>query len=102
MAVIYNSAKTRQKCRAAERKELLRDNRRREKEATRDTGVYLATGGGGTPDRKREKDIEEGVREYNKRATKVGDAREIGLRVLAKSSAIISARVLPPAYVRQK
>lgn len=48
--------------------------------------------------RKREKNIEDGVREYNKRATKVGDAREIGLRVLAKSSAIISARVPPPAY----
>lgn len=58
--------------------------------------IYPTVGVG----RDREKDTEDGVREYNKRATKVGDAREIGLRVLAKSSAIISARVPPPAYVR--
>lgn len=39
--IVYNSAKSRQKCSVAERRELLQDNRRREKGATQNIGEHL-------------------------------------------------------------
>jgi hypothetical protein len=56
IATIYNSANTRQKCRVAERRELLRDNRRREKGATRNIeNIYLREKGERAPSGKERK-----------------------------------------------
>lgn len=82
-----------------ERRELLRDSRRHEKGVTRIIGEYLPI------EHRTEK--KKRCRGWDKRVlqeSEKGGQRErdwVGLRVLAKSSAIISAWY-PPVYVRQK
>lgn len=60
VAVIHNSARTRQKCIVVERRELLRDSGRHEKGATR---IIRGISTHRAPDGKRKKDVESGIRE---------------------------------------
>lgn len=93
VTVIHNSARTWQKCIVVERRELLRDSRRHEKGATRIIGEYLPIERRmGKKERCREWDKrkrESFTRERERWARRERDWD--GLRVLAKSSAIISA-----------